>query len=155
MTFVDLTKAFDIVIRDAWTMEIMAKFGCPARFIAMVWQFHDGMQTRVQYKGEFSELFEVTNVSNRAVRVTPHTLFSMVFSVILTGIFHYSDTSIPIRDRFNVKLFNPILYVDYMDENASLGTTIKRAVDQVSQRSYNQHKKDKGFTPTSTWKVLP
>ena len=35
MTFVDLTKAFDTVSRDGlWT--IMAKFGDPTRFIAMV-----------------------------------------------------------------------------------------------------------------------
>ena len=34
MTFVDLTKAFDTVSRGLW--KIMAKFGCPAKFIAMV-----------------------------------------------------------------------------------------------------------------------
>ena len=35
MTFVDLTKAFDTVSRDGlW--KIMAKFGCPPRYIAMV-----------------------------------------------------------------------------------------------------------------------
>ena len=35
MTFVDLTKAFDTVSREGlW--KIMAKFGCPAKFIAMV-----------------------------------------------------------------------------------------------------------------------
>ena len=39
----------------------MAKFGCLPRFIAMVRQFHDGMQTRVQNDGEFSEPFAVTN----------------------------------------------------------------------------------------------
>ena len=34
MTFVDLTKAFDTVSRDGlW--KIMAKFGCPPRYIAM------------------------------------------------------------------------------------------------------------------------
>ena len=33
----------------------MAKFGCPPRLIAMVRQFHDGMQARVQNDGEFSE----------------------------------------------------------------------------------------------------
>ena len=33
MTFVDLTKAFDTVSRDGlWN--IMAKFGCPPRYIA-------------------------------------------------------------------------------------------------------------------------
>ena len=41
MTFVDLTKALDTVSRDGiW--EIMAKFGCPAGFIAMLQQFRDG-----------------------------------------------------------------------------------------------------------------
>ena len=35
MTFVDLTKAFDTISRERlW--KIMAKFGCPAKFIAMV-----------------------------------------------------------------------------------------------------------------------
>ena len=35
ITFVDLTKAFDTVSRDGlW--KIMAKFGCPPRYIAMV-----------------------------------------------------------------------------------------------------------------------
>ena len=44
--FVDLTKAFDTVSRDVlW--KIIAKFGCPSRFIAMVRQFHDGMQARI------------------------------------------------------------------------------------------------------------
>ena len=52
MTFVDLTKAFDTVSREGlW--KIMAKFGCPAKFIAMVRQFHDGMLGRVQNDGEF------------------------------------------------------------------------------------------------------
>ena len=58
-TFVDLTKALDTVSRDG----LLAKFGCPPRFIAMVWQFHDGMQARVQNDGEYSESFE----SNSAV----------------------------------------------------------------------------------------
>ena len=58
MTFVGLNKAFGTVSRDGlW--KIMAKFGCPPRFIAMVRQFHDGMQTRVQNDGAFSEPFKV------------------------------------------------------------------------------------------------
>ena len=60
MTFVDITKAFDTVSREGhW--KIMAKFGCPAKFIAMVRQFHDGMLARVQNDGEFSDPFHVTN----------------------------------------------------------------------------------------------
>ena len=60
MNFVDLTKAFDTVGREGlW--KIMAKFGCPAKFIAIVRQFHDGMLARVQNDGEFSDPFPVTN----------------------------------------------------------------------------------------------
>ena len=56
----------------------MAKFGCPPRFIAMVRQFHDGMQARVQNDGEFSEPFEVTNGVKQGCVLAP-TLFSMMF----------------------------------------------------------------------------
>ena len=51
MTFVDLTKAFNTISRDGlW--KTMTKFGCPPRYIAMVRQFHNGMQARVQNDGE-------------------------------------------------------------------------------------------------------
>ena len=66
MTFVDLTKAFDTVSReDLW--KIMAKFGCPTKFIAMVRQFHDGMLARVQNDAEFSDPFPMAMVSSKAV----------------------------------------------------------------------------------------
>ena len=46
MPFVDLTRAFDTVRRDGiWKKT--TKFGCPTKFIAMVWQFHDDMQACV------------------------------------------------------------------------------------------------------------
>ena len=57
MAFLDLTTAFDTVSREG-RRKIMAKFGCPPRFISTVRQFHDGMQARVQNVGEFSEHFE-------------------------------------------------------------------------------------------------
>ena len=77
MTFVDLTKAFGTVSRDGlW--KIMAKFGCPPRYIAMVQQFHDGMQARVQNDGEYSEPFLVSNGDKQGCVMAP-TLFSMMF----------------------------------------------------------------------------
>ena len=39
----------------------MAKFGCPAKFIALVRQFEDGILARVQNEGEFSNPFTMTN----------------------------------------------------------------------------------------------
>ena len=102
MTFVDLTKAFDTVSREGlW--KIMAKFGCPAKFIAMVRQFHDGMLARVQNDGEFSDPFPVTNGVKQGC-VLASTLFSMMFSAVLTDAFQDGDNGIPIRYRFDGKL---------------------------------------------------
>ena len=146
MTFVDLTKAFDTVSRDGlW--KIMAKFGCPPRFIAMVRQFHDGMQARVQNDGEFSEPFEVTNGVKQGCVLAP-TLFSMMFSAMLMDAFQDSDTGFPIRYRFDGNIFNlrrlqaktkvqtdvldELLYADDMDKNANTEAKMQRAMDQVS-----------------------
>ena len=101
MTFVDLTKAFDTVSREGlW--KIMAKFGCPTKFIAMV---RHGMLARVQNNGEFSDPFPVTNGVEQGCVLAP-TLFSMMFSAMLTAAFQDGDNGIPIRYRFDGKLFN-------------------------------------------------
>ena len=55
----------------------MAKFGYPAEFIAIVWQFHDSMLARVQNDVEFSDPFPVTNGVEQGCVLDP-TLFSMI-----------------------------------------------------------------------------
>ena len=151
MTLVDLTKAFDTVSRDGlW--KIMTKFGCPPRFIAMVRQFYDGMQARVQNDGEFSEPFEVTNGVKQGCVMAP-TLFSMMFSAMFMDAFRDSDTGFPIRYRFDGNIFNlrrlqaktkvqtdaldELLYADDMDKNASSEAKMQRTMDQVSQSCDN------------------
>ena len=146
MTFVDLTKAFDTVSREGlW--KIMAKFGCPAKFIAMVRQFHDGMLARVQKDGEFSDPFPVTNGVKQSC-VLASTLFSMMFSAMLTDAFQDGDNGIPIRYRFDGKLFNlrrlqakskvqtevldQFLFADDMAKGAPIEEKMQKGVDQVS-----------------------
>ena len=85
MTFVDLTKVFDTVSRDG-LLKMIAKFNCTPRFIAMVQQFHCGMQAVVQNDGEDSEPFRVTNGVKLGCVIAP-TLFSMKFSALLTVAF--------------------------------------------------------------------
>ena len=60
-------------------------------FTAMVWQFHDDMQARVQNDGEFSEPFEVTNGVRQGCVMAP-TLFSIMFFVMLMDAFQDGDT---------------------------------------------------------------
>ena len=123
-------------------------FDCPPRFIAMVRQFHDGMQARVQNDGKFSEPFEVTNGVKQGCVMAP-TMFSMMFSAMLMDVFQDSDTGFPIRYRFDGNIYNlrwlqaktkvqahvldELLYADDMDKNASSEAKMQRAMDQVSQ----------------------
>uniref|UniRef100_K7EZ86 Reverse transcriptase domain-containing protein n=2 Tax=Pelodiscus sinensis TaxID=13735 RepID=K7EZ86_PELSI len=103
-TFVDLTKAFDTVSREGlW--RIMSKFGCPDRFILMVRQFHDGMTARVLDDGEASEAFPVTNGVKQGCVLAP-TLFSIMFSAMLSDAFQNSSLGIRLRYRTDGKLFN-------------------------------------------------
>ena len=78
----------------------MAKFGCPAEFIAMVQQFHDCMLARVQNEGEFSDSFPVTNGVKQGY-VLASIPFSMMFSAMLTDAFQDGDNGISIRYRFD------------------------------------------------------
>ena len=146
MTFVDLTKAFDTVSREGlW--KIMAKFGCPTKFIAMVRQFNYGMLARVQNDGEFFNPFPVTNGIKQGCVLAP-TLFSMMFSAMLTAAFQDGDNGIPIRYRFDGKIFNrrrlqakpkvqtevldEFLFADDMAKGAPTEEKMQKGVDQVS-----------------------
>ena len=100
----------------------------------MVWQFHDGMQARMQNHGGFSEPFEVTNGIKQGCVMAP-ALFSMMFSAMLMNAFQDSDSVFPIRYRFDGNMFNlrrlqgktkvqtdvldELLHADDMDKNAS------------------------------------
>lgn len=104
-TFVDLTKAFDTVNREGlW--RIMAKFGCPEKFITMVRQFHDGMLARVLDDGEISDAFPVTNGVKQGCVLAP-TLFSMIFSAMLSDAFpDEEENGVRIKFRTDGNLFN-------------------------------------------------
>jgi len=103
-TFVDLTKAFDTVSRQGlW--RIMSKFGCPDRFITMVRQFHEGMMARVFDDGEYSAAFPVTNGVKQGCVLAP-TLFSMMFTAMLSDAFQDSEDGFCIRYRMDGSLFN-------------------------------------------------
>jgi len=103
-TYVDLTKAFDTVSREGlW--RIMAKYGCPPKFVTIVRLLHDGMMARVQDDGSVSEPFLVSNGVKQGCVLAP-TLFSMMFSAMLTAAFTDTDLGIGIRYRMDGSVFN-------------------------------------------------
>ena len=150
-TYVDLTKAFDTVSRDGlW--KIMAKYGCPRKFISIVRQFHDGMQARVQDNGESSQPFPVTNGVKQGCVLAP-TLFSLMFSAMLTDAFSDGDLGVGIRYRTDGKLFNlrrlqaktkvhtgtinEFLFADDCALNATSEVDMQHSVDKFSEACSN------------------
>ena len=103
-TYVDLTKAFDTVSREG-LLRIMAKYGCPPKFITIVHLLHDGMMTRVQDNGNSSEPFLVSNGVKQGCALAP-TLFSLMFSIMLTDAFADTDIGIGIRHSMDGFVFN-------------------------------------------------
>ena len=102
-TYVDLTKAFDTVSRKGlW--RIMAKYGCPPKFITIVRLLHDGMMARVQDDGNASEPFLVSNGVKQGCVLAP-TLFSLMFSAMLTDAFADANVGIGIRYRMDGSIF--------------------------------------------------
>lgn len=83
----------------------MAKFGCPDKFITMVSQFHNGMLACVINNGDMSAAFPVNNGVKQCCLLAP-TLFSMVFTVVLSDAFSNDGIGVRIRYRTDGKLFN-------------------------------------------------
>lgn len=150
-TYVDLTKAFDTVSREGlW--RIMAKYGCPTKFITIVRQLHNGMQARVQDGGESSEPFSVSNGVKQGCVLAP-TLFSLMFSAMLTDAFAGTDIGIGIRWRFDGSVFNlrrlqaktkvqsdtinDFLFADDCALNATSEANMQHGVDKFSDACDN------------------
>ena len=64
----------------------MAKYGFAPISIAMMRQFHDGMQVHAQNDGKYSEPFPVPKRVKQGCVMAP-TLFSIMFSAMLTDAF--------------------------------------------------------------------
>ena len=105
------------------------------------------MLARVQNDGEFSDPFPVTNEVKQGC-VLASTLFSMMFSAMLTDAFQDGDNGIPIKYRFDGKLFNltwlqakskvqtevldEFLFANDMAKGAPTEEKMQKGVDQVS-----------------------
>ena len=145
MTFVDLTKALD---SQSWgTLENYGKVWLSCQIhsngAAVPWWY----ARKGQNDGEFSDPFPVTNGVKKGC-VLASTLFSMMFSTMLTDAFQDGDNGILIRYRFDGRLFNQrrlqvkskvqikvlddFLFADDMAKGAPTEEKMQKGVDQVS-----------------------
>ena len=147
-TYVDLTKAFDTVSRNGlW--KIMAKFGIPDKFTAIIRSFHEGMQASVSVEGESSTAFEVSNGVKQGCVLAP-TLFSIMFSGMLKIAFQDDIDSIAVdwrtdggglfnlaRLRAETKVHHDFvrdfLFADDCALNAESKDAMQRSMDKLSE----------------------
>ena len=102
--FVDLTKAFNTVSRDGlW--KILARLGCPQKFITILRQLHEGQQGQVKHKGSLSDSFPISNSVKQGCVLAP-ILFSIFFSIMLREAKDDLPDGIYILFRSDGSLFN-------------------------------------------------
>ena len=106
ISFVDLTKAFDTVNREAlW--HILNRLGCPPKFVTMTKLLHEEQMGKVRLGNDLSRPFEIRNGVKQGCVLAP-TLFSIFFSTMLDHAFSETpdDDAIYIRYRLDGSLFN-------------------------------------------------
>ena len=84
----------------------MAKYGCPPTFITMICQFHDGMMAQVLNDSKTSNKFPVSRGVKQGCVLAP-TLFSIMFSAMLSDAYTDKDPGLEIPYRTDGKLFSP------------------------------------------------
>ena len=101
--FVDLTKAFDTVNREALGV-ILGRIGCPS-FVKMFQELHENMKACVAFNGQLSGEFAVNNGVKQGDIPAP-TLFSIYFPMLLAYAFKDCDKGAFLRFRTTDKVFN-------------------------------------------------
>ena len=110
VAFIDLTKAFDLVRRDALfkilpNIKILPKIGCPPKLLSIIRSFHEDMKGTVVFDSSTSAAFNIRSGVKQSCVLAP-TLFGISFAVMLTHAFGPAAEGIYLRTRADGKLFN-------------------------------------------------
>ena len=104
MVFVDLTKAFDTVNREAlW--QVLKKLRIPENMLKVIISFYQGMRANVVSDGMTSAPFNVTNGTKQGCVMAP-VLFALLFSVMLEYALADKDSGVKFQFRTTGGLFN-------------------------------------------------
>ena len=102
--FIDLTKAFDTVNREAlWS--VLLELGCPRKFTTLIRLFHDNMTGQVLSNGEHSNTFAISNGVKQGCVLAP-VLFSLFFTQVLLHAVKDLNLGVYIKYRLDGSLFD-------------------------------------------------
>ena len=148
LAFVDLTKAFDLVDRNALFM-VLEKAGCPPILLDLIKSFHNGMRGKVQFDGDLSQSFQIIRGVKQGCVLAP-TLFGIYFSFVFKttneDLDNTSGVSLLTRDdgnffnisRFRAKtktqrhLLRELLYADDAVFCASSPDDLQKLLDRFA-----------------------
>ena len=104
LAFIDLTKAFDSVNREAlWAC--LARLGCPPKFVNITRQLHEGMKGCVLFDGEQSGSFNINTGVKQGCVIAP-TLFSIFLAAFISLAAVDQAKGVGIIYRTDGELFN-------------------------------------------------
>ena len=105
IAFIDLTKAFDLVIRQS-LLTLLQRIGCPPpKLLRMITSFHEDKKGTVQYDGSSSEPFPIKSGVKQGCALAP-ALFGIFFSLLLSHAFKQSNDVVYLHSRSDGKLYN-------------------------------------------------
>ena len=102
--FIDLTKAFDTVNREAlW--DVLTRYGCPRKFIQIIRLFHVDITGQVLSNGEQSDPFSISNGVKQGCVLAP-VLFNLFFTCVLRQAAGNMDEGVYVRFRYDGSIFD-------------------------------------------------
>ena len=164
ITFINLTKAFDLVSRRG-LLEILKRIGYPPRLLNIIASFHEDTHNTVSFNGTTSEAFPVSRGDKQGCVLAP-TLFGIFSSLLPQNAFSDCDEGVYLHTRTDGKLFNIarlrtktkvrrilIRELLFADDAALVSHSVihlQRLVDRFAHackkfRANQQPKEDKGY----------
>ena len=102
--FIDLTKAFDTINREAlWT--VLERIECLPKLVSMIRLFHDGMTGHILSSGNVTDAFVISNGMKQGCILSP-VLFNVFFTCMLSHAVQDLEKGVYIRYHLDGSLFD-------------------------------------------------
>ena len=102
--FIDLTKAYDTINREAlW--KVISSLGMPSKIINIIQAFHNGMHASVKVEDGESTPFAISNGLRQGCVMAP-LLFNLYFTTVLKEALKHADNGMEIKLKLDGNLFN-------------------------------------------------
>ena len=93
IAFIDLTKAFELLVSRSGVFQLLEKIGCSSKQLSMIIAFNSNRKSIVRYNGAVPNSFPIKSGVKQGCVLAP-TLFGIFFSPALSHAFRTSEDGI-------------------------------------------------------------